>query len=56
MSASDGRAAHHPETPYMYAGTSHRFLEKDWADAYNAKAVRLAWQRIVTFLRDTLAT
>ena len=49
------RAASRPATFYTYAGTGHWFFEKDRADAYNPKAARLAWQRTVTFLRDTLA-
>jgi carboxymethylenebutenolidase len=48
------RAARRPATFYTYAGTGHWFFEKDRADAYNPKAARLAWQRTVTFLRDTL--
>jgi len=49
------RAAHRSATFYTYAGTGHWFFEKDRADAYNPKATRLAWQRTVAFLRDTLA-
>jgi carboxymethylenebutenolidase len=48
------RVAHRPATFYTYAGTGHWFFEKDRVDAYNPKAARLAWQRTVTFLRDTL--
>jgi carboxymethylenebutenolidase len=49
------RVAGRPATFYTYEGTGHWFFEKDRADAYNPKAARLAWQRTVTFLRDTLA-
>ncbi len=48
------RAANRPATFHTYAGTGHWFFEKDRADAYNSKAARLAWQRTVTFLRETL--
>ncbi len=48
------RAAHRPATFYTYAGTSHWFFEKDRAEAYNGKAARLAWQRTLAFLRQTL--
>lgn len=49
------QAAHRPVTFYTYAGTSHWFFEKDRAEAYNAKAAKLAWRRTVAFLRRTLA-
>ena len=49
------QAANRPATFYTYAGTGHWFFEKDRADAYNAKAAKLAWQRTATFLRDILA-
>jgi len=49
------RAAQRPVTFYTYAGTSHWFFEQDRADAYNATAAKLAWQRTVAFLRTILA-
>jgi carboxymethylenebutenolidase len=48
------RAANRPATFHTYAGTGHWFFEKDRADAYNPQAARLAWQRTMAFLRDTL--
>jgi carboxymethylenebutenolidase len=49
-------AAGRPVTFYSYPGTGHWFFEKDRADAYDAPAARLAWQRTVKFLQATLAT
>lgn len=49
------RSAHRPATFYTYPGTGHWFFEEDRAEAYNAQAARLAWQRTVEFLRMTLA-
>lgn len=36
---------------HMYPGTTHWFCESDRADAYNADAARLAWERTIAFLR-----
>jgi len=48
------RAAGRPVTFYTYDSTGHWFFEKDRADAYHAKAAKLAWQRTVEFLWETL--
>lgn len=50
------RAAQRPTTFYTYAGTGHWFFEKDRADAYDAQAAKLAWQRTVKFLRTQLGS
>lgn len=39
---------------YTYPNTTHWFFEKDQVDAYNAKAARLAWERTIAFLKETL--
>ncbi len=36
---------------HTYAGTTHWFFENDRADAYNARAAKLAWSRTIEFLK-----
>lgn len=48
------RAAGRPVTFHTYAGTGHWFFEPDRSDAYRDDAARLAWDRTVTFLKETL--
>ena len=50
------RSADRPVTFYTYPGTSHWFFEKDRADAYNAQAAGLAWQRTVESLLAAFAS
>ena len=49
------RASGHLVTFYRYAGVGHWFFEPDRPDAYNQPAAQLAWERTVSFLRNTLA-
>jgi carboxymethylenebutenolidase len=42
-------------TIHVYPGTGHRFAEPERADAYDAQAAELAWQRTVDFLRAHLS-
>ncbi|MCB0128030.1 MAG: dienelactone hydrolase family protein [Caldilineaceae bacterium] len=39
-------------TVHTYPDTGHWFFESDRADAYNAEAAALAWERTVAFLRE----
>lgn len=48
---NDLRSSNRPVTFYTYPGTGHWFFEADRADAYNAEAASLAWQRTLEFLR-----
>lgn len=45
------RQSGRPVTFYHYPGTGHWFFEPDRADAYNADAARLAWDRTLAFLK-----
>lgn len=47
------REAEVPFTLYHYQGTGHWFFERDQL-AYNEKAATLAWERTLSFLRETL--
>jgi carboxymethylenebutenolidase len=49
--ASAGR----PATLHEYPGTGHWFFEPDRADAYDAAAAELAWERTLAFLRESVA-
>jgi carboxymethylenebutenolidase len=48
---SSGRSA----TFYRYAGVGHWFCEPDRVEAYDEAAAKLAWERTVAFLRETLS-
>lgn len=48
------RAGGRPVELHVYPGTGHWFMEPDRADAYNADAANLAWERTVRFLRERL--
>lgn len=41
-----------PAALHTYPGTGHWFFEPDRADAYNADAAALAWERTLAFLKD----
>jgi carboxymethylenebutenolidase len=41
-------------TFHRYSGTGHWFFEPDRTDAYNRAAADLAWERTLTFLRESL--
>lgn len=45
------KRAGRPVTFYQYSGTGHWFMEPDRADAYNASAATLAWDRTLAFLK-----
>jgi carboxymethylenebutenolidase len=47
------RRAGRPVTFYRYPGTGHWFFEPDRSEAYNPAAASLAWERTVTFLRNS---
>jgi carboxymethylenebutenolidase len=46
------RAAGRPVTFYRYPGVGHWFFEPDRADAYDAAAAGLAWDRTLAFLQQ----
>jgi carboxymethylenebutenolidase len=48
------RRAGRPVTFYRYPGTGHWFFEPDRIEAYNRVAATLAWERTLTFLRNSL--
>jgi carboxymethylenebutenolidase len=48
------RRAGRPVTFYRYSGTGHWFFEPDRSDAYNPAAASLAWERTLTFVRNSL--
>jgi carboxymethylenebutenolidase len=50
------RRAGCPVTFYRYPGTGHWFFEEDRAEAYDQAAATLAWERTLTFLRESLAS
>jgi len=47
------RRARRPVTFYRYPGTGHWFFEPDRTDAYDQAAATLAWERTVTFLKES---
>jgi carboxymethylenebutenolidase len=49
------RAAGRPVTFYRYAGTGHWFFEPDRTEAHNQVAATLAWERTLTFLRNSFS-
>jgi carboxymethylenebutenolidase len=46
-------AARRPVTFHTYPGTGHWFFESDRPEAYQPEAAQLAWERTVTFLKDS---
>ena len=46
------RAAGRPVSFHHYPNTGHWFFESDRADAYNAAAASLAWERTLAFLEE----
>ncbi|OGN92889.1 MAG: dienelactone hydrolase [Chloroflexi bacterium RBG_13_50_21] len=47
------RHAGRPVTFYRYSGTGHWFFEPDRSQAYNQAAASLAWDRTLTFLKQS---
>ena len=47
-------AAGRPVTFYRYPSTGHWFFEPDRTEAHNPVAATLAWERTLTFLRNSL--
>jgi carboxymethylenebutenolidase len=50
------RRAGRPVSFYRYTSTGHWFFGQDRAEAYHQAAATLAWERTLTFLRDSLAS
>jgi carboxymethylenebutenolidase len=48
------RRAGRPVTFYRYRAAGHWFFEPDRSDAFNREAAALAWERTLTFLRESL--
>jgi len=48
------RAAGRPVTFHHYEGTGHWFFEPDRSHAYRHDAAQLAWERTISFLRETM--
>ncbi|WP_428623534.1 dienelactone hydrolase family protein, partial [Sedimenticola sp.] len=48
------KASGNPVTFYRYEGVGHWFFEPDRPDAYNQSAAQLAWERTVSFLKNTM--
>ena len=48
------RSAGRPVTFHRYPGTGHWFFEPDRSEAYHPVAARLAWERTLTFLRNSM--
>lgn len=44
-----------PATFHIYPGTGHWFFEPSRTDAYNAAAATLAWERTLSFLKETIS-
>jgi carboxymethylenebutenolidase len=42
-----------PVTLYQYSGTGHWFFEPDRLQAYNQEAANLAWERTLSFLKNS---
>jgi carboxymethylenebutenolidase len=49
------RNAGRPVTFHQYKGTGHWFFEPDRPGSFNPQAAKLAWERTLTFLDETLA-
>jgi len=49
------RRAGRPVTFHRYPDTGHWFCEPDREDAYDGEAARLAWDRTLAFLRESLS-
>lgn len=48
------KSAGRPVTFYRYSGVGHWFFEGDRPDAYNPPAAQLAWERTVSFFKNSL--
>ncbi len=48
------RKASRPVRFYTYPGTGHWFCEPDRSQAFDPIATALAWERTLSFLRETL--
>ncbi|WP_420627832.1 dienelactone hydrolase family protein [Candidatus Leptofilum sp.] len=48
------RANGRPTTFHIYPNTGHWFFEPSRTDAYDAAAAELAWERTLSFLKETL--